>query len=108
MKKTVKPKGKRELLEIIEQEISLRGNRCDLNHINTSLNMSSLFYNTDFNEDISNWNVENVLSMSHIFYCSKFNKATENWNPVILKDDLLSSIYVLNKSDLGKSKFLKI
>ena len=44
-------------------------------------NMNYLFYNTTFNEDISNWNVENVTSMYAMFsFTNTFNKPLNRWN----------------------------
>jgi surface protein len=43
-------------------------------------NMSSLFEDADFNEDISEWNVSNVVNMSNMFKESYFNGSIENWN----------------------------
>jgi surface protein len=47
---------------------------------NTSLNKS--FYNcTNFNANISSWNVSNVINMENMFYsCSQFNQNLSNWN----------------------------
>jgi len=36
--------------------------------------MTYLFFNSKFNQDISDWDVNNVLSMSNMFEFSKFNK----------------------------------
>ena len=50
------PKTRSELKEIIKDRISKEGPNCDLNDIDVSLitNMSDLFYNSEFNGDISN------------------------------------------------------
>lgn len=42
--------------------------------------MSWLFYDTKFNEDISKWNVSNVTDMGYMFYGSQFNQDISNWN----------------------------
>ncbi len=71
------PKTKKELENIIEQRIKEEGNEVNLNDIDVSkiTDMSYLFLNTDFNGDISNWNVSNVTNMYCMFYnCNKFNK----------------------------------
>ena len=82
--KTVKnqPKTKEELKQIINDTIKEKGNECDLNFIDTSLitDMSGLFEETNFNGDISNWNVSNVRSMSGMFYNSSFNGDISDWN----------------------------
>ena len=66
---TIQPKNKNELIDIIRQEIALKGKNCDLNFIDTSLitNMSDLFLEIDFNGDISNWDISNVLNMNFMF-----------------------------------------
>ena len=76
------PKTKEELIKIIKDRISKEGPNCDLNDIDTSLitNMASLFYELDFNGDISRWNVSNVTDMSYIFYNSSFSYDIRKWN----------------------------
>ena len=63
------PKTKKELKEIIEQRIKDEGSEVDLNDIDVSeiTDMSLLFKNTNFNGDISEWNVSNVINMSYMF-----------------------------------------
>ena len=46
----------------------------------TITNMSSLFYDSNFNQPIGNWNVSNVTNMSYLFSHSAFNQFIENWN----------------------------
>ena len=76
------PKNREELKEIIKKRISEQGNGCDLNDIDTSLitNMSYLFSRSDFNGDISKWNISNVEDMFCMFFESKFNKDISKWN----------------------------
>ena len=76
------PKTKEELKAIIEQRIKSKGNTCDLNDIDVSkiTNMHRLFYNSDFNGDISKWDVSNVKYMSRMFMISKFNGDISKWN----------------------------
>lgn len=82
MKKTIQPKNKLELQEIIEQEISIHGNNCDLNHIDTSLitDMSGLFCRSEFNGDISKWDTSEVVNMCSLFESSIFNGDISKWN----------------------------
>ena len=77
------PKTKGELKDIILQRIKDEGNEVDLNDIDVSkiTDMSELFTQTNFNGDISNWNVSNVTNMRFMFYgCKSFNKDISNWD----------------------------
>ena len=76
------PKTKVELKELIDKLIKERGNKADLNDIDTSeiTNMYALFNKSEFNGDISNWNVSNVKDMSSMFQYSKFNGDISNWD----------------------------
>ena len=42
--------------------------------------MDSLFFRSQFNGDISNWDVSNVTNMSYMFYDSQFNGDISKWN----------------------------
>ena len=77
------PETKKELKDIISQRIKDEGNEVDLNDIDTSkiTDMSSLFDGTNFNGDISQWDVSNVKNMSYMFaVCRQFNKDLSNWD----------------------------
>ena len=77
------PKTKDELKDIINQRIKSEGNECDLNDIDTSniTDMSWLFEHSEFNGDISKWDVSNVTSMEYMFFeCESFNQPLTNWN----------------------------
>ena len=76
------PKTRDELEDIIKQKIESEGNKCDLNDIDTSniIDMSDLFEYSDFNGDISKWNVSNVKTMYGMFYKSEFNGDISKWN----------------------------
>ena len=77
------PKTKEELVNIIKQRIEQEGNEVDLNDIDVSkiTDMSGLFGVTDFNGDISQWDVSNVTDMRDMFYgCSNFNQDISNWD----------------------------
>ena len=56
---TLFPKSRNELKEMIESEIEKNGNKCSLNHIDVSkiTNMRLLFCKSEFNGDISEWDV---------------------------------------------------
>ena len=50
--------------------------------------MESLFLGTDFNGDISNWNVSNVTNMRSMFCgCPKFNQDISKWDVSIVQDN---------------------
>ena len=85
------PETKKELKEIIKQKIEEKGNKCDLNDIDVSeiKDMSKLFIPasnygdldiSNFNGDISKWNVSNVKYMSSMFAGSNFNGDISNWD----------------------------
>lgn len=63
------------LRDLIQNEIKLNGNRCNLNHIDVSnvINMTRLFPYSEFDGDISEWNVSNVTNMSFMFCGSTFS-----------------------------------
>ena len=68
------PKDKDELKELVLKLIKERGNEADLNDIDTSeiTDMSRLFFSSNFNGDISEWDVSNVDTMGWMFRNSKF------------------------------------
>jgi len=69
--------------QIVEDEIDRLGKDADLNHIDVSqvTSMRGLFVNTDFQGDISQWDVSNAKYMSYMFYgCTKFNSDISKWN----------------------------
>ena len=77
------PKSKYELKNIIFKRIKDEGNEVDLNDIDVSeiTDMSNLFERTDFNGDISNWDVSNVKNMYGMFYkCTNFNTDISDWD----------------------------
>ena len=76
------PKSKDELKELVDKLIKERGNKADLNDIDTSqiTDMSCIFKDSMFNGDISKWDVSNVKNMSMMFYNSNFNGDISNWD----------------------------
>ena len=79
---TVQPKTKAELTRIIKNTIKGKGNNCDLNFIDTSkiTDMSYQFEESEFNGDISKWNVSSVETMENMFSGSIFNGDISKWN----------------------------
>ena len=94
---TLFPKSRFELLKMIRSEIMEKGNNCSLNHIDTSkiTDMSTLFFNSYFNGDISDWDVSNVEDMYGMFRGAKFfNGDISKWNVSKVTD----MSYMFNKS----------
>lgn len=58
----------------------IEGNAPDAPILTSVTDMSYMFYNTPFNQDISDWNVSNVTDMSYMFYSSNFNQPIGSWD----------------------------
>ena len=85
------PKDRDELIEIINSLMKERGNNANLNDIDTSdiTDMSKLFEYSEFNGDISKWDVSNVITMEGMFRRSKFTGKNGNisgWDVKNVKD----------------------
>jgi surface protein len=63
-------------------------NNEDLRFICTTkiTDMSGMFYDSQFNGDISNWDVSNVTNMSVMFEYSQFNGDISNWDVSNVRD----------------------
>lgn len=83
------PKTKGELKDCIKKEIEIQGNNANLNCIDTSkiTDMSHLFQETEFNGDISRWDVSRVKDMCCMFFKNYyFNGDLSKWNVGNVKD----------------------
>lgn len=86
------PETKNELKDIIANLIDEKGNKVDLNIIDTSkiTDMSGLFDNytlSGFCGDVSRWNVSNVKEMNSMFFnCKHFNCDLSHWDVSQVED----------------------
>ncbi len=48
--------------------------------VSTITDMYALFHGTSFNQDISGWNVSSVTNMEYLFYNSSFNQDISGWD----------------------------
>ena len=85
---TLFPETMEELANMINKEIEQNGKNCSLNHIDTNKikDMSFLFSKgskfglSNFNGDISQWDVSNVTDMKYMFTHSDFNGNISEWD----------------------------
>jgi surface protein len=95
------PTNIRELAKIIKDECSKNGWECNLNHIDVSkmTRLDNLFTMinglSEFNGDISKWNVSNVTNMSGMFAGSKFNGDISQWD--VSKVDDMARMFANSK-----------
>ena len=59
---------------------NVEGNAPDAPILTSVTDMSFMFSGTQFNQDISDWNVSNVTDMSLMFYDSIFNQPIGSWD----------------------------
>ena len=105
------PKTKFVLKRIIDDRIAAEGNLCDLNDIDVSaiVDMSHLFYKSNFNQDISKWDVSNVLSMESMFRGALFfDQDLSGWNVVKVSNSKHFANIYLSKYNSKMPKFNKV
>ena len=80
--------NKQHLLDLIQDNIYIRGHDCSLNHLDISklTDLSGVFRKSTFNGDISQWDVSNVKHMNSMFEESAFNGDLSRWNIGQLKE----------------------
>ena len=64
--------------------------------------MSFMFYQSEFNNDISKWDVKTVWNSQYMFYNSKFDKDIHSWNMehATYTDHMFDGCPLENKPDL--------
>lgn len=69
------------LKECVELSIRLYGPKCDLNHIDVSgiSDFTGLFSNSEFDGDISQWDVRQMRRSNSMFFSCPFNGDISNW-----------------------------
>ena len=103
---TLFPKDKKELMRMIDDEVVKNGKNCSLNHIDVSeiTDMSTVFRQSIFDGDITNWDVSNVKDMSFMFEYSDFtgkNSDLSQWD--VSNVDLMIYMFVHSKFNNRKS-----
>ena len=83
-----KPKNKEWLRKVIKSAIKVYGKEVNMNWVDVSdiTDMSQMFWESEFNGDISKWNVSNVTNMGHMFWRSQFNSDISQWDVSNVKD----------------------
>jgi hypothetical protein len=102
--------NKEELIRTIDLATRLNGKCVNLNHVDTSqiTDMSHLFDTSDFDGDISLWNVSNVRNMSYMFNNSRFNGDISRWDVSKVEDmSYMFSDTVFNR-DIGQWNVSKV
>ena len=102
------PKTNGELIKIVDQLIKERGNDANLNDIDTSeiTDMDGIFEGSNFNGDISEWDVSNVKDMEWMFGNSEFtgeNGDISNWDVSNVK--IMNCMFYKSKFDGDISKW---
>lgn len=74
---SLRPTSKLELKALIKQRIKEQGPKCNLNDMVE--NMTGMFQDSQFNKDISGWNVSKVKDMSDMFKRSPLEGKEPSW-----------------------------
>lgn len=103
---TLFPKDKKELMHMIDDEVVKNGKKCSLNHIDVSgiTDMSTVFRQSVFDGDITEWDVSNVKDMSFMFEYSHFtgeNSDLSKWD--VSNVDLMNYMFDHSKFSNRKS-----
>lgn len=104
---TLFPKDKKELMRMIDDEVINNGRKCSLNHIDVSsiTDMASVFRQSIFDGDITDWDVSNVKDMSFMFEYSSFTGENSDLSKWDVSDvDLM--LYMFDHSAFSNRKSL--
>ena len=66
------------------------------------VNMYAMFHSSEFNQDISQWNIRNVSNMDSMFIKSKFSKDLFNWKNILNRN---VSMAYFNENSLHEKLF---
>jgi len=69
--------------------------------------MSSMFEDSTFNGNISNWDVSNVTTMSYMFEYSEFNQDISSWFNKLHSNINLLSFGILNNNVINSYEDFK-
>ena len=78
----IQARDRNHLNEIINRDLQRYGNQCSLNHIDVSQveDFHNIFAHSDFNGDVSQWNMSNATDVSGMFSDSPFNGDVSGWD----------------------------
>lgn len=99
-----KPTNVLMLGNVVNRYIAVAGPNCSLNWIDISETKSIcfLFANTEFDGDISKWEVSQAMNLSLMFKHSKFNKDISNWDVSNCTDFSGMFAYSIFNGDISK------
>ena len=100
------------IYQLVGDAIQEKGTNVDLNYIDVSqvTYMANLFKNTDFQGNVSDWDVSSVKDMRGMFYgCENFNSDLSKWNVSKVRDMMYMFHGCKNfNSDLSKWNVSKV